>query len=83
MATPLIAAGHNYTAWAALTAVALIWLYASEIVIISYTLPIWTALMARALLGERLTFASVFGMALDLSGVILLVLVQPKGGRTS
>ena len=76
----LIAAGLNYTAWAALTAVALIWLYASETVIIAYTLPIWTALMARPLLGERLTFARVFGMALGLSGVILLVFVQPKGG---
>jgi probable blue pigment (indigoidine) exporter len=77
----LIAAALNYTAWVALTAVSLIWLHASEAVIISYTLPIWTALLARPLLGERLTFARGFGMALGLSGVILLVLVQPEGGR--
>jgi drug/metabolite transporter (DMT)-like permease len=49
-------------------------------VIIAYTLPIWTALLARSLLGERLTLARGFGMALGLSGVILLVLVQPEGG---
>ena len=76
----LIAAALNYTAWVALTAVSLIWLRASEAVIISYTLPIWTALLARPLLGERLTFARAVGMALGLSGVILLVLVQPEGG---
>ena len=71
----LIAAALNYTAWAALTAVSLIWLHASET-----ALPIWTALLARPLLGERLTLARGFGMALGLSGVILLVLVQPEGG---
>jgi probable blue pigment (indigoidine) exporter len=76
----LIAAALNYTAWAALTAVSLIWLHASETVIIAYTLPIWTALLARPLLGERLTLARGIGMALGLSGVILLVLVQPEGG---
>ena len=75
----LIAAALNYTAWVALTAVSLIWLHASEAVIISYTLPIWTALLARPLLGERLTFARAVGMALGLSGVTLLVLVQPEG----
>jgi drug/metabolite transporter (DMT)-like permease len=64
----------------AFTAVSLIWLNASETVIIAYTLPIWTALLARPLLlGERLTLARGFGMALGLSGVILLVLVQPEG----
>jgi probable blue pigment (indigoidine) exporter len=76
----LTAAALNYTAWMALTTVSLIWLYASETVIISYTLPIWTALLARPLLGERLTFARGLGMTLGLSGVILLVLVQPEGG---
>jgi probable blue pigment (indigoidine) exporter len=76
----LTAAALNYTAWMALTTVSLIWLYASETVIISYTLPIWTALLAQPLLGERLTFARGFGMSLGLSGVILLVLVQPEGG---
>ena len=75
----LIAAALNYTAWTALTALSLIWLHASEAVIISYTLPIWTALLARPLLGERLTFARAVGMALGLSGVTLLVLVQPEG----
>jgi probable blue pigment (indigoidine) exporter len=76
----LTAAALNYAAWMALTTVALIWLYASETVIIAYTLPIWTALLARPLLGERLTFPRGLGMALGLSGVILLVLVQPEGG---
>src|SRR5215831_11149654 len=76
----LIAAALNYTAWTALTALSLIWLHASETVIIAYTLPIWTALLARPLLGERITPGRGFGMALGHAGVILLVLVQPEGG---
>lgn len=60
------------------TAVSLVWLYASETMIISYTLPICTALLACPLLGKRLTFGRGLGMAFGLSGVILLVLVQPE-----
>jgi probable blue pigment (indigoidine) exporter len=50
-------------------------------VIIAYTLPIWTALLARPLLGERITPVRGFGMTLRLASVILLVLVQPESGR--
>jgi probable blue pigment (indigoidine) exporter len=61
-----ISAALNFTAWAALTSLSLIWLHASETVIIAYTLPIWTALLARPLLGERITLGRGFGMALGL-----------------
>jgi drug/metabolite transporter (DMT)-like permease len=70
----LIAAGFNFTAWMAFTTIALLWLRASETVIIAYTLPIWTAVLARPLLGERFTFRRGLGMLIGLSGVCLLML---------
>lgn len=74
----LTAAGLNFTAWMGFTTVSLLWLYASETVIVSYTLPIWTALLARLLIGERLTLKRCLGMVLGLSGVALLLLTQPQ-----
>ena len=74
----LIAAAPNYTAWAALTSLSLIWLHASETVIIAYTLPIWTALLARPLLGERITPGRGFGMTL---GPCRCDLVSPCAAR--
>jgi probable blue pigment (indigoidine) exporter len=68
----------NFTAWMGFTTLSLIWLNASETVIISYTLPIWTALLARPLLGERLSLERWLGMLLGLSGVAVLVFVQPE-----
>jgi drug/metabolite transporter (DMT)-like permease len=74
----LIAAGLNFTAWMGLTTVSLLWLRASETVIIAYTLPIWAALLARPLLGERLTATRFLGMLLGLGGVALLLAAEPQ-----
>jgi probable blue pigment (indigoidine) exporter len=74
-----IAALLNFTAWMGFTTLSLIWLYASETVIIAYTLPIWTALLARPMLGERLSLERWLGMLLGLSGVGLLVFVRADG----
>jgi drug/metabolite transporter (DMT)-like permease len=68
-----LAAGLNVTAWMALTTLSLLWLRASETTILAYTLPIWSALLAWPLLGERPTAARVFGLLLGLAGVGLLV----------
>jgi drug/metabolite transporter (DMT)-like permease len=66
----------NLTSWSGLVILALQWLPASEAAIISYTTPIWTALLAWALLGERPTWMRVIGLALGFAGVGLLM-----GGR--
>jgi drug/metabolite transporter (DMT)-like permease len=73
----LTSATLNFGAWMALTAVGLAWLPASETAILAYTLPVWTVLLARPLLGERLNAARGLGLALGLSGVSLLVLSEP------
>ncbi len=71
---PLVVfASLNYGAFSVLTTIALVWLRASEAVVITYTLPIWAALLAWPMLGERPTALRGVGMVLALAGVALLV----------
>ncbi len=66
-------ASLNYGGFSVFTTIALVWLRASEAVVITYTLPIWAGLLAWPILGERPTPRRVAGMALALAGVALLV----------
>lgn len=63
----------NYGAFGIFTVLSLLWLNASEAVVITYTLPVWAALMAWPMLGERPTLARTSGMVLALAGVAALV----------
>jgi probable blue pigment (indigoidine) exporter len=63
----------NYGAFIALTAKALAWLTASEAVVITYTLPIWAAILAWPMLGERPTLRQGMAILLGLGGVALMV----------
>ena len=45
----------------------------SRVVIVSYSMPIWTSLLAWALLGERLTTMSIAGLVLCVAGLAVLV----------
>src|ERR1700759_1110709 len=51
----LVSAVLNVTLWMFVMSLALLWLPASEAVVIAYTMPVWTALLAWPLLGEWLT----------------------------
>jgi drug/metabolite transporter (DMT)-like permease len=73
----LTSAGLNFGAWMTFTALGLAWLRASETAILAYTLPVWTVLLARPLLGERLTANRGLGLALGLAGVSLLIFSEP------
>jgi drug/metabolite transporter (DMT)-like permease len=63
----------NFGAFIVLTTLALTRLHASEAVVVTYTLPIWAAVIAWPVLGERLTLVTVLALVLGLSGVALLV----------
>lgn len=63
----------NFGGFSILTTVALNWLPASEAVIITYTMPIWTALVAWPLLGERPTVQRLLALGLGLGGVALIL----------
>jgi probable blue pigment (indigoidine) exporter len=79
----LIFAGLNFAAWMSFTALGLAWLRASEAVIVAYTLPVWTVLLARPVLGERFTATRGLGLLLGLSGVSLLVFSEPPAAAWS
>jgi probable blue pigment (indigoidine) exporter len=67
----------NYGLFIVLTTQSLVWLKASEAVVIVYTLPIWASLLAWPMLGERPTIAKVVALVLALGGVALLVGADP------
>ncbi len=62
----------NVTAWRAFGTLALRWLSASEGAILAYTMPIWAAVFAWPLLGERPGFARVAGLLLGFGSVAAL-----------
>lgn len=63
----------NVTSMMGLATVALLWLRASEAVIVAYTIPVWTTLLAWPVLGERPKALGVVGLLLGFSGVVTLV----------
>ena len=73
----------NFGIFMVFTTLALVLLPASEAVIVTYTLPIWTAALAWPVLGERPTLLRVTAIALGVAGVVLLVGVDlaeaPRG----
>jgi len=69
----IVFATLNFGAFTVFTTLSLVWLKASEAVIVTYTLPIWAALIAWPVLGERPSPRAVAALLLGLSGVALLV----------
>ena len=68
-----VAALLNVTAWMGFATVGLLWLKASEAAILAYTMPVWTALLAWPVLGDRPSRQRVAGMALGLASVTVLM----------
>ena len=69
----------NYGLFVVLTTLALVWLRASEAVVITYTLPIWASILAWPMLGERLTPGRILAIVLGCGGVALMVGVSFSG----
>lgn len=68
----VISAFLNVTMWMAVMGLALLWLPASEAAVVAYTMPVWTALLAWPLLGERLVFTRVIALLLAFAGLLIL-----------
>ena len=64
----------NITAWMGLVSVSLLWLDASEGIVLAYSMPVWAALLAWPLLGERPTLPRVVALACGLGGVAMVML---------
>jgi drug/metabolite transporter (DMT)-like permease len=63
----------NVTAWHLLSAYGLTMIEATRGVIIAYTMPLWTVLLARMVLGEPLVAERLLALALGLSGLAVLL----------
>ena len=69
----MISAFLNVTLWMAVMGLALMWLPASEAAVIAYTMPVWTALLAWPLLGEKLTWLRVLALVMAFCGLVALM----------
>jgi drug/metabolite transporter (DMT)-like permease len=65
----LLAALLNVTGWMVLMGLALLWLPASEAALVAYTMPVWAALLAWPILGERPTLLRVLALVLAFGGL--------------
>jgi len=66
----------NITAWMGLATFSLLWLNASEACLVCYTMPLWAALLAWPVLGERPSRRRLVALGLGFLGLALIV-----GGR--
>src|ERR671939_288660 len=59
----------NVTGWMVLMGLALLWLPASEAALIAYTMPVWAAMLAWPVLGERPTLLRTISLVMAFAGL--------------
>jgi drug/metabolite transporter (DMT)-like permease len=69
----VVAATLNVACWMVLMGLALVWLPASEAVLIAYTMPIWASLLAWPILGERPNLLRVISLAMAFAGLAAIM----------
>ena len=60
-------------AWVAFMGLALLWLSASEAAILGISIPVWVALVAWPVLGERLSPLRAVSLMVALAGIVMLI----------
>src|SRR5436309_374000 len=68
-----ISAFLNITAWVTLMGFAMLWLSASEAVIIAYLMPVITTFLAWPILGERITLLRVIALLIAFASLAALM----------
>jgi len=59
--------------WVAFMGLALLWLSASEAAVLGISIPVWVALLAWPILGERLSLLRAFSLLVSLVGIAVLL----------
>ena len=59
--------------WVAFMGLALLWLNASEAAVLGISIPVWVALIAWPILGERLSLVRAISLMIALSGITVLI----------
>jgi drug/metabolite transporter (DMT)-like permease len=71
---PLLAcAAFNIVGWQICSGYGVLLMPAGRAAIIAFTMPVWAALFAHAMLGEALTKAKLAGLALGMAGLAVLI----------
>jgi len=63
----------NVSAWMGFTTASLLWLPSGQAVTLAYTMPVWAALLAWPILGDRPTPRQIAAIVLGICGVVTLV----------
>ena len=63
----------NVSAWMGLTTLSLVWLSAGEAATLAYTMPVWAALLAWPVLGEKFVLRRIGALVLGVCGVVVLL----------
>ena len=61
------------SSWAAFMGLALVWLDAREAAVLAISVPVWVALLAWPVLGERLTLLRAAALTVALGGIFILI----------
>src|SRR5207253_8857757 len=69
----VMAAILNVTGWMVLMGLALLWLPASEAALIAYTMPVWAAMLAWPVLGERPTVLRTIALVMAFAGLAAIM----------
>jgi drug/metabolite transporter (DMT)-like permease len=69
----LLSAFLNVTTWMTAMGLALLWLPASEAVVIAYTMPVWASLLAWPILHERMSLKRILALVMAFAGVAALM----------
>src|ERR1700749_673464 len=69
----MLASVLNVTGWMVLMGLALLWLPASETALIAYTMPVWAALLAWPVLGERPTVLRAIALVMAFAGLAAIM----------
>src|SRR5690349_11025813 len=69
----VLAALLNVTGWMVLMGLALLWLPASEAALIAYTMPVWAAMLAWPVLGERPTLLRTIALVMAFAGLAAIM----------
>jgi drug/metabolite transporter (DMT)-like permease len=59
--------------WVAFMGLALLWLPASEAAVLGISIPVWVALLAWPILGERISMTRAIALAIALAGISVLI----------
>ena len=61
------------SSWVAFMGLALVWLDAREAAVLAISIPVWVALLAWPVLGERITPLRAISLAVALAGIFILI----------